>query len=283
MSTRWCPSCGSEYVPSVQRCLDCDVELVDADEEPEGAGGHDGAAATDDGARGEEAGSAEVTYELHDWSHEARAMLEQLLAGSGIVRAWSGTTLAVDGSDEARVDELIDEVDTTIGAALDPDAERTVYEVNEWTMDQLGVLTSALGEAAIPYEFDIEGDLAVLAEDEERVEALLDSLDFGPVDSAMEDGDPDDGLETAEILSDLFVACDRLHNNPRDADGILGAVAAADRIEGRSLPFGYEPRVWNGLIERSLRLKSMLEDDEVPDDLITEDATDLRSLLRQYV
>jgi hypothetical protein len=227
--------------------------------------------------------SGEVTYELHDWSREARAMLEQLLAGSDIARAWSGTTLAVDAAEEARVDELVDEVDTTMGAALDPEAEKTVYEVNEWTMDQLGVLTAALGEAGVPYEFDIEGDLAVLAEDEERVEALLDSLEFGPVDSAFDDGDPDDGLETAEILSDMFVACDRLHNNPQDADGILGAVAAAERIEGRSLPFGYEPRVWNGLIERSLRLKSMLEDDAVSDELITADATEFRALLRQYI
>ena len=210
-------------------------------------------------------------------------MLEQLLAGSEVGRAWSGTTLAVDVTDEARVDELIDEVDTTLSAALDPDAEKTVYEVNEWTMDQLGVLTGALGEAGIPYEFDIEGDLAVLVTDEARVEALLDALEFGEVDRALDDGDPDDGLETAEILSDLFVACDRLHNNARDADGILGAVAAADRIEGRSLPFGYEPRVWNGLIERSLRLKSMIEDDAVSDELITQDATDLRSLLRQYI
>ena len=226
--------------------------------------------------------SGEVTYELHDWSQEARGLLEQLLSGADVARAWSGTTLAIDATDEGRVDGLIDEVDITMGAALDPEAEKIVYKVNDWTMDQLGVLTAALGEAAIPYEFDIEGDLAVLAQDEERVEALLDALEFGPVESAFDDGDADDGLETAEILSDLFVACDRLHNNAHDADGILGAVAAAERLDGRSLPFGYEPRVWNGIIGRSLRLKSMLEDDAVSDELIVEDATDLRALLRQY-
>ena len=227
----------------------------------------------------------QVRWELHEWSSGARGMIDALLKQNAILHAWEGTTLVVDAGHKDTAADFIDEVDMWEQNGLDPDAEKTVYEVNAWTMDQLGVLTAALGEAGIPYEFDIEGDLTVLAEDEARVETLLDTLDFAPVDVATYagDGDPDDGLETAAILSDLFVACDRLHNNPQDADGILGAVAAADRIDGRSLPFGYEPRVWNNLIERTLRLKSMIEDDQVADELIVQDATELRTLLRQYV
>ena len=101
--------------------------------------------------------------------------------------------------------------------------------------------------------------------------------------SALEDGDPDDGLETAEILSDLFVACDRLHNNPAMPTASSGRWPRPIASRAGPLPFGFEPRVWNGIIERSLRLKSMIEDDAVADELITEDATDLRTLLRQYV
>lgn len=209
-------------------------------------------------------------------------MVDSLMKQNEILHAWEGTTLVVDQGHEAKTDALIDEVDMWEQTGLDPDADKTVYEVNDWTMDQLGLLTAALGEGAIPFEFDVEGDLAVLVADEDRVEEILDSLDLGPVDEAAAGGD-DDGLETAEILSDQFVACDRLHNNPRDADGILGAVACADRLDGRSMPFGYEPRVWNDIRERSLRLKSMLEDDAVADELIAEEATDFRTLLRQYV
>ena len=29
MATRVCPNCGSQYVASVRRCIDCDVSLVD--------------------------------------------------------------------------------------------------------------------------------------------------------------------------------------------------------------------------------------------------------------
>jgi hypothetical protein len=227
----------------------------------------------------------QVRYELHEWSSGARGMIDALMKQNEILHAWEGATLVVDASHKEAAAVLIDEVDMWEQNGLDPDAEKTVYEVSAWTMDQLGVLTSALGEAGIAYEFDIEGDLTVLAEDEPRVEEVLDGLELGPADQASYagDADPDDGLETAEILSDLFVACDRLHKNPKDADGILGAVAAAERLNGRSLPFGYEPRVWNNLLERTLRLKSIIEDDAVADDLIIEDATELRTLLRQYV
>ena len=38
MSVRTCPSCGSEYLSTVDRCVDCDVELVDAPATEEAAG-----------------------------------------------------------------------------------------------------------------------------------------------------------------------------------------------------------------------------------------------------
>ncbi len=233
---------------------------------------------TDDGDR------QQVEYHLHEWSAEFRAMLEQLVSGAGVAHVWEGATMVVAADDEERVDDLVEQVEMTEEVALDPLAEKTVYEVSEWSMDQLSVLLSALGEAGIPHEFDIEGDLAVLAEDEERVEELLDTLEFAP-ESAIDagEGDPDDGIETAEILSDLFVACDRLQNDASDHAGVLGGVDAVNRLEERPLPFGFGPALWNDIVAKAVALRSDIEDDSVADLDLMDHARDLRTLLRQYV
>ncbi len=73
-------------------------------------------------------------------------MLEQLLAGADITRVWEGTDLVVRAGDEATVDDLVEQVRATDQPALDPDAEKIVYEVNDWTSDQLGTLTDGLVE-----------------------------------------------------------------------------------------------------------------------------------------
>jgi len=193
--------------------------------------------------------------------------------------------MVVAAADEERVDQLVEEVEVTGEVALDPLAEKTVYEVSDWTMDQLGVLLGALGEAGIPHEFDVDGDLAVLTEDEERVESLLDTLDFATPESAIDagEGDPDDGIETAEILSDLFVACDRLQNDATDHTGVLGGVDAVNRLEGRPLPFGFGPALWQDIIAKAVALRADIEDDEIEDDELMDHARELRTLLRQYV
>ena len=122
----------------------------------------------------------QVEYHLHEWSAEFRAMLEQLVSGAGVAHVWEGATMVVAAADEDRVDELVEQVEMTDDVALDPLAEKTVYEVSDWSMDQLSVLLTALGEAGIPHEFDVEGDLAVLSDDEDRVESLLDDARVRP-------------------------------------------------------------------------------------------------------
>jgi hypothetical protein len=279
-TTKRCPECGSEYVHSVEQCVDCEVDLVDL---------VDGGDLIDGGERSSSRGTAvgaQVSYELHEWSGESRMLLEQLLAGAGIARAWEGSTVVIDQGDQARVDDLMDHVEGSAGSALDPDAERIVYEVGDWTADQLTVLIDALVGAGIAYEFDVEGDVAVLADDETRVEELLDGLDFGSPESAEAEGDdvdPDDGIETAEIMSDLFVACDRLQKGATDHEGVLGGISAANRIEARPLPFGFTPSVWIDIVSHAVGLRAELEDDSVADEAIEDHARELRTLLRQYV
>jgi hypothetical protein len=284
-TTKRCPKCGSEYLSSVEQCIDCEVDLVDAAPGEDGTDDDQTGGVASGGGRGSPVGD-QVNYELHEWSGESRMLLEQLLAGAGIPRAWEGSTVVVDQRDEGRVDELIEHVEGSADSALDPDAERVVYEVGGWTADQLTILTDALVEAGIVYEFDVEGDVAVLADDESKVEEMLDGLDFGLPESAEaegEDVDPDDGIETAEILSDLFVACDRLQKDATDHEGVLGGVAAADRIEPRPLPFGFTPSLWKDIVGHAVALRSEIEDDAVGDGVIEDHARELRTLLRQYV
>jgi hypothetical protein len=288
------------------------TRAVVADDDAEGEGDDgDGDQPDDDGDQpdddADESGAGEhVTYEMGEWSNEARVMLEQLLTGAGITRVWEGTDLVVRSEDEQVVDDLVDEVRSADEPMLDPDAEKVVYEVNDWTTEQLVTLTGGLMERGIGYEFDMEGDLVVLATDEEGVEALLDVIEFGPdsdgadtvgtdanpaddVAAALagsesaDEGDPDDGLETAEILSDLFVACDRLQKNARDADGVLGVVNSAEKLSTRALPFGYEPTVWEGMVDAATGLSDDLAGDEVDDDELEDKARALRDRLRNYV
>jgi hypothetical protein len=253
------------------------------------AGDRDGDQDSDDDDDGDAGGSGgarrQVEYHLHEWSAEHRAMLEQLVTGAGVAHVWAGATMVVTAADEARVDGLLEQVELSDEVALDPMAEKTVYEVSDWSMDQLGVLLGALGDAGIPHEFDVEGDLAVLAEDEDRVEELLDTLEFGEPESAIDAGesDPDDGIETAEILSDLFVACDRLQNDATDHAGVLGGVDAVNRLEGRPLPFGFGPALWNDIVAQGVALRAAIEDDAVDDLDLMDQARALRTLLRQYV
>jgi hypothetical protein len=332
MATMRCPECGRDYRLSATRCRTCDVDLVetlagdsaatavvddvefdDLDEIDDGDGdaGASDADDVDDGAGdgGEAVEREQVAYELNEWSGQARVLLDQLLAGANVTRVWEGTDLVVRAADEELVDELVEQVRATDEPVLDPEAEKIVYEVNDWTSDQLSTLTDALVERAINYEFDIEGDLVVLATDEDGVEALLDVIEFGPADDAAsdavaddvddddsEDGednedneestdgvDLDDGLETAQILSDLFVACDRLQKHASDHQGVLGAVAAANRLEGRALPFGYEPGVWNEIQADAVSLRADIEGDGLTDIELQLRAKAVRELLRDYV
>jgi hypothetical protein len=307
MATMRCPECGLDYPLSATRCTTCDTELTEelaadapadtatlpADDAPRSAHHDEDLDDEDDvvDTDGEDvdlgAGSEQTTYELDEWSGPDRLMLEQLLTGAGITRVWSGSDLVVRSEDEEVVDELVEQVRATDQPVLDPEADKLVFEVSDWSAAQLGTLTDGLVEQGIPYEFDVEGDLVVLAEAEDAVESLLDGIEFGEPnaeDEADDDGEgDDDGIETAGILSDLFVACDRLKKNATDHEGVLGVVSAAARLEGRALPFGYVPSVWEEIQDGATKLRDDLDDDDVSDQELEDRAGDLWAMLRQYV
>ncbi len=271
MATKWCMNCGSEYVVSVTMCPDCDIELVDKDPE------HDDPEVDADP-------SGQIRYELHEWAVESRVLLEQLLESEALPRAWQGTTLIVPAVTEARVDALVDQVIATTLPSLDPDAAKLIYELEDWDESEITRLAEALDTLEIPYELDVAGNLVVLEDDEERVETLLESIEYPDALKPDSDGDDHiDGVDVADVLGELFVAVDRLKNHARDHEGVLGLVRAADTIAEIPVPFGFAPAVWTDILGQAERLRAGIENDEQTDEEIEEHAEELRSVLRNYV
>ena len=238
------------------------------DDEPEGA---------DNDASGY------VVYELNEWSRESREMVQQLLEAEDVAFVWESTNLVIPAPFEGRADEVIEQVEATASPPLDPDAEKVLYDLGEWTDEEVARLVDALADADIGYDFDVEGNLVVVADDEQRVEDLFDTLEAADDE---EDDDDDDAVEkrpASDVLSDLFVAADRLSHHARDHEGVLGFVKAADDLDNLRLPFGFETQVWAKIVEDTDRLRAALEGDEIGDDEIEEQAEEYRKLLRQYV
>jgi hypothetical protein len=227
--------------------------------------------------------SGYLVYELNEWSRESRRMVQQLLEGADVPFVWESTNLVVPAPFEARADEAIEQVEATATEPLDPDADKLLYELEEWEDEEVAQLVDALATADVPYDFDVDGNLVVLASDEEQVEALLDSVEFPDALDADDSDGAGDGPEAHDVLSDLFVAADRLTHNARDHEGVLGFVAASRSIVDIDLPFGFEPAVWTRIVEGAAALSDALDDDDVGDEDLEAQAGEYRALLREFV
>ena len=283
MPTRVCPSCGAQYLATVQRCSDCDEELVDAPDDSvvEAAG------------LGEERPADQVAYELGEWSSDARVALDGMLARQDIVHVWEAGTLVVRADDEGRVDELVDEVEVSEQPTLDPDADQVVYEIRGWDEAQRADLEAVLIADDIAHGWDENRDLVVLEADTDRVEPILDRVDMEDeltveevVDSDDDDsGDEeadDDGLAAQDAMSELFLITDRLMKNPGDDHEVDRLRAATERLDQLALPYGFSIAVWNDLKTQAGGLRDLLVE-TADDEAVTEAATILRHALRQYV
>jgi hypothetical protein len=269
--TMWCFQCGASYEAGVVACVECGVGLVD----------HPPLAPEEVGDLDDE----QIAYEFHDWSFESRRMLDQLLTGHSIPHAWQGATMIVRVADEDAVDELVDEVEVAALPTLDPEVEHTVYEMEGWTAEKQTMLSNRLGSAGIAHEFDVNGDLVVHAEDEERVDEVLDDIEArwsanGGADDALDEELVDlDGLDVNELLSTLFDAADRLRRNARDSQGVLRFLDNAPTLERMRTPFGFDRPAWEAVLSATRTLHERLDSDESEDDEVCQDAQTLRDLL----
>ena len=132
------------------------------------------------------------------------------------------------------------------------------------------------------------------------MEELLDELEFP---DALASEEQDEADETSfELMSELFVAADRLKGNPRDPDGILGLATVVEAADPDRPPYGVEPVLWQQAVVAANDLADRLagggddDGDGFVDDVVDEEGepvhTDddlvaragaLRNLLRPFV
>ena len=289
-------------------------DLVDlADAGGEHSGGDTGDGGADDGA------GEWLAYEFHEWSLESRVMLQQLLTVDQVVHSWQGTTLMVHESLEATVDGLVEEVEETeeakeaIARPIGSDEPLTAFELADWPEALRDELMERLVQARVPYVLDTEGDtgpdtpdadagddagaaddveaaddaeagpvcdLLVREADEERVEVVIDDLLAREEEADFEEMD---GLEVNSLLSDLFMACDRLRRDPRDFDGLRGVMAHARRLASVRTPFGFAAPSWRNLRTAAGDLLSMVEDEGSDEDDLRELAHRMSDTLRMLI
>ena len=244
-----------------------------------------------------------LAYELHEWSLESRVMLQQLLTVDKVVHSWQGTTLMVHESLEEKVDSLVDEVEETERAKeatsrpIGPEDSLTAFELAEWSEALRAELVDRLVQARVPHILDTEGDAAegdadqetepgevcdllVREADEDRVELVIDDLLAREEEAQFEELD---GLEVNELLSSLFVACDRLRKDPGDLDGVRGVTTSARRIAGVRTPFGFSAPSWRDLRNSVGELLDLVESEDADRDDLRELAHRMSDTLRTLV
>lgn len=122
--SRWCPSCGAEYLAHVTTCPDCGVPVGDAPPPPPPPADH-----------------GTTSYDLSDATGADRDRVELVLRGAGITFSWEDDgTLVVPRTAEAAVDELLAGLDLGDAEDLtDQELDRlAAVHVGADTLERLG-------------------------------------------------------------------------------------------------------------------------------------------------
>lgn len=174
-----------------------------------------------------------------------------------------------------------------------------VYELDEWTADQRGALEQRLVAAEIEHQWemntgaDVEEsyepgnpwavgtDLVVGEKDEEAVDGLLDEVENPESLEAVEDDGTDDEANYA-LMANLYVAADRLKDDPGDLAIAGEFFDAADAARTAPAPFGIDPEVWRRVQDLAAEVSRAVESEEA-DDQVQGHAQRLRDVLFTYV
>lgn len=227
-----------------------------------------------------------VHYDVSAWTFDQQAELAEALAEASLPHAWDGVELVVPEIVEERVDQLFETLEQRLGPfpiGLAEGEPSTEFQLDEWAEAERAVLTTALVEAEVPHRW--EGSTVVVAEDAENsVDDLLDAIESGELFVADEAGadDPPDG-----VLTDIFLAADKLAKNPLDATARSTLIELAEVTDDKHPPYAFAPRTWQGVVAGVNKIVDRVvadasgTGDESSD--VIEYAQELRSLLRPYV
>jgi hypothetical protein len=155
---------------------------------------------------------------------------------------------------EEAVDELIAAVEGGEGEELDADVPQVAFEIEGVSADELAALDAELIAAHIPHAWQETGELLVPEESEDDVAELIDAV-LNPA----EDETEEDGLATHAALDGLYVALDKLGKDPTDEKLVARYTAAADGLEGRSVPYGLSGKEWEDLLGQVEQLRRVLD------------------------
>jgi hypothetical protein len=177
-----------------------------------------------------------------------------------------------------------------------------VYELDEWTADQRGALEQRLLGEQIQHQWEmadgadvVEGyepgnpwevatDLVIGEQDEDVVDAMLDEIEsphaLEVTADAADDGTDDEA--NYAVMSNLYVAADRLKDDPDDLALAGEFFDAADAAASIPPPFGIDPEVWRRVQELAGEVSRSLENED-DDEVVAANAQRLRDVLFGYV
>src|SRR5205085_5437033 len=98
----------------------------------------------------------------------------------------------------------------------------------------------------------------------------------------LEDDSDVDDVAIYGAMSNLYVAADKLMQNPADEPTAGEFYLAADDVDGLPAPFGFDPRVWQQVLALTNSICDALDAESDPDG-IGSDAKTLRQILVNYV
>ena len=210
-----------------------------------------------------------TAFELSEWPEALRAELMERLM-------------------QARVPYILDtEGDAAEGDAGEGDAaegDAGEGDAAEGDAGEGGAAEGDAGEGADAGDPDTElaevCDLLVREADEERVDLVIDDLLAREEEAQFVELE---GLEVNDLLSSLFVACDRLRRDPRDPDGVQGVVTNARRIAVVRTPFGFSAPDWRGLRNTAGELLDLVQGPETDKDDLRERAHRMSDTLRMLI
>lgn len=229
-----------------------------------------------------------VHYDLSSWSFDQQGELAAALADAEIPHAWEDDELVVPEEFEPQADEVIGEVEDRLGIqpvaprALADDEPTTEYDLSEWDADRVRAAGRALTASGIAHRMD-GAVLLVATDDEDVVEEILDDVEAGEyADVDAPEGVSADGAD--RVLTDLFLAAERLRSDPLDADGLDNLQRGTAEADPDAPPFGVTPKLWAQACELAERVvDALVEGDEPDEEAAMEAAAKLHELLRPTV
>jgi hypothetical protein len=171
-------------------------------------------------------------------------------------------------------------------AEAELEGDEVVYDLGDWSNDDRGQLELLLTGGGLTHRWEVGTDLVIMEADADRVELLLDEVEAAgavpPLPATEDDADDGGDEATYAVMSDLFVAADRLQKDPSDAAIAGDFYVAADAAAVTPAPFGIDRLEWQQVQELAASLAAAMETD-ADDDVIARDASALRGLLARYV